>query len=355
MKIKKFIVPFLLLVLVLAIVWIASFFMNMDTFGKRTQAPSPALIAQHKTQKATELGLYVKIPNGVGTDKVAEILNNLGVIDNPFFFKMISRFKGHDGSYKSGTFFIEWKMSYNEMMKVLTSNPALVKVMIPEYMNIYQLAQKLEQASLVKADEFIRFSNTVKCDYAFAKYIPATRNPRYEGYLFPATYEFQKNASMKIIVDQLLDTFNDRFTPDMYKKAAALNLTTDQVVTLASIVEREAANKSEFRRIAGVFMNRIKINMRLQSDATINYYLDTLKDKSVVSGVKFTDIETPYNTYKYIGLTPGPICSPSKLAIEGVLNYEKHEYMFFLAKGDGTTVFTKNYAEHVQAVAKYLH
>ena len=358
MKGKKLAILISISVVVIAIliaaIYAFNFWNNMDTFGKNTPGPGIANISNLKANKATKKGLYVKIPVGASTESIAELLTKLGVIDNPTVFKFISKMKGYDSKYRAGTFYIAWNMAYFEIMKAFSGMPAVVKVVIPEYMNIYQTAAKLEKAGLVNAKEFLDYSSTVKCNDRFAKYIPESRNPRYEGYLFPATYQFERTVTMKEIVNQMLQAFDTRFTTAKYAKAKAIDMTPDQVVTLASIVEREAANPSEFKTIAGIFINRLKIGMRLQSDATINYYLSKLPDKSVVSGVSFTSIETPYNTYLHDGLTPGPICSPSEQAMDAVLNYEKNDYYYFLAKGDGTSAFSKTYAEHQAAIAQYL-
>ena len=353
-KLKIIILSIILIVVLGVGITVYSFLANIDTFGEDSPKPSATEIAKLKANKATDQGLYVNIPSGASTEKIADILSKLGVIDDTNVFKLISKIKNYDSKYKAGSFYVKWEMSYFEIMKVLSGMPAVVKVVFPEYMNIYQMAKRLEEKGLVNAKDFVEYSNSVKCNYRFAKYIPESRNPKYEGYLFPATYTFERTVTMKEIVSQMLEAFDKRFTTEKYSKCKSIDMSPDQVVTLASIVEREAANSGEFKRIAGVFINRLNIGMRLQSDATINYYVDTLPDESVLAGTKFTEIETPYNTYKYDGLTPGPICNPSEAAVDAVLNYEHHDYYYFLAKGDGTSAFSATYSEHQAAIAQYL-
>jgi len=349
-KILKVLAVLITVAIIVAVVLAGYLLVNVDSFGKNSH------------QNVIK-SVMIKIPKGSSTSKVAEILKSNKIIDNTLIFQLISKIKGYDGKYLKGTYNIDWNKSYYEVMYILTHPQALTKFMIPEYMNIYQLQDRLINADFLNAKSFIDKSNKVKCNFRFAKGIPSDRKPRYEGYLFPATYNFPKYYTMEEITKILLETFNKRYTPFMYAKAKKIGLSTDEVVTLASIVERETGNPIEYRKIAGVFMNRLKVKMKLQSDATINYYLDTLKElkrniilkKISKKELGFTAIHTPYNTYLHSALPPGPICSPSIAAIIAVLNYEKHDFYYFYAKRNAakTSAFSKTYYDHQQAIKQF--
>ena len=174
--------------------------------------------------------------------------------------------------------------------------------------------------------------------------------PSCEGYLFPDTYKVQRPKEAAAIVKRLLDEYKHRVTPEMMAKAISVGLTWPQVMTLASIVEKEAAVPQERAHIAGVFLNRLRLHMPLESDPTVTYGLDRTDNK-----IYRSDLErvTPYNTYKIPGLPPGPIASPGIASIEAVLNPTPTDDLFFVAKNDGTHIFSKDYASHSEAVQKY--
>ena len=186
-------------------------------------------------------------------------------------------------------------------------------------------------------------------DYDFISQIP-DREKKLEGYLFPDTYEIYKETSAEAIVDKLLSRFNNIFTKEYKNRAKELNMTIDQVVTLASIIEREAKLDSERKTISAVFHNRLKKKMLLQSCATVQYILKEQKEELTY---KDLEIESPYNTYKHIGLPPGPIASPGLKAIEAALYPENTDYLYFFTKDDSSHVFSRTYNEHISAQNKF--
>lgn len=307
-------------------------------------------------------GIPVEIPLGANTETIANLLKDKGLVKSPWLFKMISKLNGYDGSYKSGTHILSKDLEYEDMMKILISNPVSVKVRLKEGSTIVQVADELLAKKLIAdKDKFIKMTNTEKFNYKFLEGVPSKDN-RLEGYLFPDTYEFGLKADEKEVLKVILDNFNDRFKPDYYDKAKKLGLTVDQVITVASILEKEASNTKERAMIAQVFYNRLNSKTqslkKLQSCATIQYVFFNRKtgvpaaDLQRIAAGKILDKDTavddPYNTYKVEGLPPRPICSPSKASIEAALNpdLEAKEYYFFVAKGDGSTVFSRTSAEH---------
>lgn len=316
-------------------------------------------------------GIPVEIPLGANTEKIAQILKEQNLIDSERYFKFYSNINGYDGTYKSGTHILAKGLDFEDIMKVLGSNPVSVKVRISEGSTINQVADALLKKSLISDKE--KFINTAKNEAFNYKFLQDTskRDTKIEGYLFPDTYEFGLKANEKEILKVMLDNFNDRFKPNYYDKAKKLGLTVDQVVTIASILEKEANNFKDRAMIAQIFYNRMnskdKTLKRLQSCATVQYVF--FNRKTGVSdadlkrigegkiGDKETSVDDPYNTYKVEGLPLGPICSPSLESIEAALNPDleakENGYLFFVAKGDGTHAYSNNYAEHEQNRIKY--
>ena len=188
-----------------------------------------------------------------------------------------------------------------------------------------------------------------------------TRDHRLDGYLFPDTYEFDVKANVEDVIYKMLNRFNELYLPAYYEKATEAGLSVDDVVVLASIVEREAKLKSEKARIAGVFINRLNSKdenlNKLQSCATIRYVYKKLYNEDIINITEEHEKEDdPYNTYMYRGLTPGAICNPGIESIKSVLNYERCDYYFFVLNakdGVGSHIFSKTYQEHLQAKNQY--
>ncbi|MCX7746305.1 MAG: endolytic transglycosylase MltG [Clostridia bacterium] len=304
-----------------------------------------------------EDGIAVEIPFGSTTSDIADILGEKDIISHPFVFKMMSKINGYDGLYKSGTHIVSEKLSYDEMMIVLTGNPVSKKVTIPEGYGLKQITSLLVSKGLVGEDKFQSVIMNEKYDFKFLEGLSKREN-RLEGYLFPDTYEFDLKAGEKEIVRRMLLRFDDVFRPDFYEKAKNLGLTVDEVIILASIIEREAKYEEERRLISGVFYNRLKGKHRapkkLESCATIQYILynrdGKIKEKLLDEDTK---IDNRYNTYLHEGLPPGPICNPGRESIEAALNPEDTDYLYFVAKGDGFHEFSRTLAEHKSAVKRY--
>lgn len=312
-------------------------------------------------------GIPVEIPLNSSTTSIANLLNEKGIVKYPYVFKILSKINGYDGMYKSGTHILENDpdrnkltrivTSYDRIMRILVNKPESVKITIPEGYTYKQIADLLYKKRLVDRDKFDKTVNSEKFNYKFLENLPKREN-RLEGYLFPDTYEFDMKVGEKEIIRQMLENFNRKFKPDYYKRAKELNMTTDQIIILASIIEREAKLKDERKIISGVFYNRLnskdKTLRKLQSCATIQYIFfnrdGIIKEKISEQDTKVQD---PYNTYEIEGLPPGPICSPGVASIEAALYPEKTGYYYFVAKGDGSHQFSKSFKEHEAAVKKY--
>ncbi len=316
-----------------------------------------------------EDGIEVEIPMGAGTDTIISILKEKEIIRSGLIYKVLSNIHGYDGGYKAGTHIVAKGLDYEDIMMILSSNPVSVKVRIKEGSTINQVVDELLKSKVISDKaSFYKTAADGEFGYKFLEGLPEREN-RLEGYLIPDTYQFGLKAKDEEIIKVLLDNFNNKFKPEYYEKAKEMGLTVDQVVTLASIIEKEASNKKDRNMVAQVFYNRLNkkdgVLDKLQSCATIQYvFLTRMTDVTeadktrIAQGIildKDTASDDPYNTYKFSGLPPGPICSPSRESIEAALNPdpEAKDYYYFVAKGDGTHDFSRTYAEHEAKVKKY--
>lgn len=296
--------------------------------------------------------IAVTIPAGTGTSGIAEILLENQLIDNSGVFKLQSKTKGFDGKYKAGEYSLSPSMSMEEIMKLLIAGKAdTVRFTIPEGYDIKRTTEKLASEGLINADTFAKEIESGQFDYKFMESAPAGAN-RLEGYLFPETYDIYTTANEHDIINKMLSQFNSVFTDEYYARAKELNMSVNEVITLASVIEREARVSEDRPIIASVFYNRLKIGMPLQSCATVQYILG--EQKAVLS-IKDTKIESPYNTYLNPGLPPGPIASPGADSIKAALYPAETDYLYFLAKGDGTHAFSATYDQFLKDKAKYIN
>ena len=234
-------------------------------------------------------------------------------------------------------------------LKLLSGEePALVMVTIPEGYTTDQVATALEERDVCRADSFLAACADTSLLRDFG--VPA---PTAEGYLFPETYEFLTGSTPSDVVRRLIRQFFSVLAElrDSSFARRPSPLAPSQTVILASIVEREAKVADEFPRIAGVFMNRLRRHLPLQSCATVEYLLPERKGRLSEEDTK---LDSPYNTYLHAGLPPGPICSPGRRALAAALNPERNDYLFFVARGDGTHSFSTTLSEHAASCQALL-
>ena len=295
--------------------------------------------------KKTEGTIVITVPQGAGTQKIAKELKSHNLIQSEFFFKVVSRVLGKDAKYNYGKFEIERSSGYMALFERLTAPANVVeseKVTIPEGYEIYKIADLLESKGLIDKDKFYYLVDNGNFDYEFIKDIPK-REMRLEGYLFPDTYEFVANDEYGII-NEMLGRFEQFY--NKYKEHIDNSyLSTDELITLASIIEREAGSADK-KLVSSVFHNRILSPEYpyLQSCATVQY---VLRERKAVLTHADTQIDSPYNTYINPGLPVGPIASPGEEAIRAALFPEDTEYFFFVLGSDGTHHFAKTYDEHL--------
>jgi len=268
-------------------------------------------------------------------------LFNQGLISNKRLFHYLAKSKDVMTKFRAGSYRIGRGSNMGLVLETLVfGQPNLTSITIPEGKNMYEIAKILAASGITSEEDFLE----VVQHPDFISQLEITA-PTLEGYLYPETYRFAPNTPAKIVAKTMTDLFN-RKTEDMNFDHPFLN--KHQVIILASVVEKETGAKVERPTIAGVFTNRLKKRMRLESDPTTIYGIW----KRYTGNIKRSDLLelTPYNTYKVPALPKGPISNPSLAAIQAVLDPESHEYLFFVSKNDGTHMFTTNYRDHRQAV-----
>ncbi len=317
--------------------------------------------AQLLIDAASPDAMPVEIPMGSDTNAIANILKDGGLINKPQVFKIVSKLNGFDGKYQAGTHILKKDLELKAIMGILISKPESVKITIPEGLTYKQIVKKFQDKGIAIEDKFDYAMKYEKYDFDFIKQIKNTNNREFilEGYLFPDTYEFSMNPGEKVIINIMLNNFDSKLTKEHYKRAQELGMSMDQIITLASIIEREASSSADRRLVSAVFHKRLKSKevylQKLQSCASLQYIFLN-KEGKVHEQITFDDtaVEDAYNTYIHPGLPPGPICSPGMDSINAALYPdEETDYMFFIATGDGTTKFTKSYSEHLKAMKQY--
>lgn len=299
----------------------------------------------------------ISIKMGTSPKEISEALKNANIIDNSLLFYLKSK---NDGSYKNfqaGDFVLNTSMDYNQIIETLQKpkQDEQLKLLVKEGQTQEDIARTLDEQGIVSYDDFMTACNTINFDYSFLKDLPKNdaRTSKLEGYLYPDTYYLSKNETAESIINKLLTRFNKLYTEDMSKKANDMGLTTDEVITIASIIEREVKYKPEKNIVASVVYNRLKQNIKLQMDATVLYAKKEHSDRTLISDTK---IESPYNTYYINGLPIGPISNPSIDTIEAVLNPANTDYLYYVVKDDttGEHFFTADYNEFLSAKDKYV-
>jgi UPF0755 protein len=289
--------------------------------------------------------VVVRVPPGADAGQVAELLYRHGLIRSRLAFRVRARWRGLAGKLQAGEYRLRPAEGVDRLLDRLASGDVVrYRVTIPEGYTAVQIADLLHRLGLVDRGAFLREVRNA----------PAHRIPEMEGddpsslegYLFPDTYEFPRGLPARAVVATMVARFRDA-TRDLWALPRPLGLSPHEVVTVASLVEREARHDGERARIAGVLYNRLRRGMPLQVDATVLYALGRHKDR-----VLYADLEvpSPYNTYRRPGLPPGPIASPGLRSLRAALQPEQHDFLYYVARPDGTHVFSRTLAEHERAV-----
>ena len=288
------------------------------------------------------------VPRGAGVSAVADTLAAREVIGSAAAFKAYARTRGGTVAVRPGIYEVRPGASFAHILDRLAAGDVVrTRVVIPEGWDLRGIAPRLAEATGLPPDSVL----SLLMDPAQAERF-GVPGPTLEGYLYPATYTIPLGSSLESIVRELTGRYARAWTAERRARAEALGMSEREVVTLASIVEKEARVWEERPTIAGVYHNRLRRGMRLEADPTVQYAVGEHQRRLLRRHIEETAAD-PYNTYRNAGLPPGPIASPSTGAIEAVLSPAEHDYLFFVARLDGSHVFTRTYAEHLREVARY--
>lgn len=293
-----------------------------------------------------DTGQSILVKPGQGFGVTAENLERAGVIINPFKFKLLARLTGKDKQVKAGEYLIPDLLSPSAVLDILVGGKVVLhRLTVPEGYTIRQIASAVAAAGFGTEEAFLHAA--IDANAAREMGIEAET---FEGYLFPDTYYLSREKTPEKIITVMVKRFWSVFKPQWNARVRELGFSIHQIVTLASIIEKETGDPSERPVISSVFHNRLKKRMRLESDPTVIYGIDnfggnlTRKDLATY---------TPYNTYRIQGLPPGPIANPGLQSLEAALYPADTRYLYFVSKRDGTHQFSTNNADHNRAVRKY--
>lgn len=321
-----------ILALILVVALAAAAWFGFTMFGDRSR---PATATQ------------VIVPRGSTFHDIAEQLAKAGVIGNATAFRLYAKLRHADTAAHAGAFRFEPHEPAADVLAQLQSGGAQIAkwVTIPEGFTAKQVAQRLEEDGFGSARAYY---SAFMHDSIVAG---GVRSKNLEGYLFPSTYLIPTDATPKIVEQILTAQFLKELPPDAVEKAKAQHLTVPQVVTLASLIEREAKADDERALMAGVYYNRLRIGMPLEVDASIEYALPEHHDVITYGDLK---TDSPYNTYLHQGLPPTPIANPGEPSLLAAFNPKPSPYLYYVYKGNGHHAFAKTLAEQNANIAKYL-
>ena len=288
----------------------------------------------------------IHIPEGASVDEISSLLHEESLIRNAQAFKVMLKVEGLSDRLQAGVFEVSPGMNAREIAQHIASGEiAIRRLTIPEGLTLEQIARRVAEAGLVESAgdfEQAAVAETVRGEVE----MPLPEGSL-EGYLFPETYDFCCDLRPDPIVTRMVVELQDRFYEPHREAIEARGLTLHEIITLASLVEREARLPRERALIAGVIQNRLGRGMKLQIDATVQYALPDHKDRLLFEDLK---IDSPYNTYLHKGLPPGPIASPGLPSLMAALRPADTDAFFYVARADGSHLFSPSYEEHERAI-----
>lgn len=296
---------------------------------------------------------FFSVEKGDSLFEIGEKLERENLIKSKFFFDFYVLFKRKERNLKAGTYILSPTMSVSEIaQKIINGETAKVKITFPEGLTKKEIEKRLSE-KLKRKISLNFLIKDFKSEFEFLKNAPD--NASLEGFLFPDTYYFDFSATEKEIVEKFLKNFDKKLTKDLRQEIEAQGKKIFEILIMASLIEKEVYNTKECpdckNLVSGILWKRLKSGMLLQVDATITYI--TGKKTTKIS-IEETQIDSPYNTYKYLGLPPGPICNPGLESILAALYPKESDYWYYLSTLSGQVIFSKSLLEHNLAKVKYL-
>ncbi|MGH7707603.1 MAG: endolytic transglycosylase MltG [Vulcanimicrobiaceae bacterium] len=289
----------------------------------------------------------VIVPSGATGGEIAGLLASRGIVRNGPAFLALARFRREQDAMRAGQYRLAPHQSAAEVLDQLVQGGSQVArwITIPEGFTARQIAERLGSQGIGPVDEFERYFLTTSIE------LDGTRTVNLEGFLFPDTYLMPIGGSPPAVAERMTDKFRTELPPDAAARAKQLGLTVPQVVTVASLIEREAKADDERRLMAGVYYNRLRLKMPLQVDATIEY---AFAHHHAVITASDLHRDSPYNSYEHLGLPPTPIANPGRASLLAAFDPEPSAYLYYVYKGNGHHAFARTLAEHNANVARYL-
>ncbi|MEX0681901.1 MAG: endolytic transglycosylase MltG [Dehalococcoidia bacterium] len=308
-----------------------------------SEAPTPGAVIE------------VEVEPGEAPSEIAETLEARGAIESGTQFRVLVSLMGYDGLLQAGNYELQRNMPALDVIYRMRNGIVSTRsVTVVEGWQMGEIADAVDQQGVSRGD-FLAAAGSREYDFDLVQAIPEGES--LQGYLYPATYSLRASDTGATVVEHMLEAFDANVPDDVMTKAEALGLTLHEVVTLASIIEREAQAADESSIMAQVFLKRLRDGYSLDADPTVQFAL--AQDPGNVAefgywkqALTLDDLayDSPYNTYVYYGLPPGPICNPSAASITAVVNPTDTEFLYFVAKSDGTHAFAETYEEHLANV-----
>ena len=288
--------------------------------------------------------VYFSVPSGATFDQVLDTLVARELIGFHPVFKAVARLRGNDRSVRSGGYRVRSDIGWLPLLDHLVEGRVTtVPMTIPEGYTLIQIAPRLAEVVSLPVEEV---RDRLKDPNAALEW--GVPGPTLEGYLFPDTYRFATGVPMEVVIQTMIERYQSFWTVERRAQANVLGLSEREVTTLASIIQGEARQTEEMPTISGVFHNRLDIGYPLQADPTVQYALGRRRERLLFSDIESV-AEHPYNTYTYPGLPPGPIGAPGEAALDAALEPAAVEYLYFVARPDGSHIFTPSLAAHNRA------
>jgi len=293
--------------------------------------------------------VFVEIPQGASVAAMADRLADAGVILHPLAFRIAARMSGSERMLKAGEYRFADPATPGDVVARLAKGDVYTRaVTFREGLTMWDTAEVFAAAGLGTVEEFLIEARDPS---RILSIDPDARS--LEGYLFPDTYQLPRSAGAKGMVDAMVAGFLRAFDADLRAAATARDISVREVVTIASLVEKETAHPPERPIVSAVYQNRLRINMGLQCDPTVIYALRLANRWNGNLTRENMRIDSPYNTYRYAGLPPGPIASPGRASLEASVRPSADTYLYFVSRNDGTHVFSSTFAEHSRAVQQW--
>jgi len=284
------------------------------------------------------------IPQGSGFGAVTDTLTDREIIRYPLAFRLFARFRGAERSIKPGVYETQRGVGWDDLLAKMVSGDVLqMSVVVPEGWTISEIVPRLAAATNTPPDSLLA---ALLAEDAAERY--GVPGPTLEGYIYPATYTFPVGSSAEAMIRTMVARHQQVWTPERSAAADSLGMSIREIVTLASIVEKEARVWGERDTIAAVYHNRLRINMPLQADPTVQYALGEHQTRLLYAHIDSV-ADHPYNTYRRQGLPPGPIATPSTGAIDATLHPADADFLYFVARPNGTHIFTRSLDQHNNA------